>query len=152
MGKVVVDGDYVHTAAGDRVQVYRKRRSQRFSLPGLHFGDLAPMQHYSTNQLDVVMPLAERAPSGLAHCCKGWHEEIIEVNTLRYLTAERGRPRVELGIGECGNLRFQGVDCVNCGFVRLDDLVREPALEKPGDALHEALAIDMSADTVAFAL
>ncbi len=66
-GEVVVDGDDVHAAAGQRVQVGRQGRDERLAFAGLHLGDLALVEHHAADELDVVVALAERALGRLAH-------------------------------------------------------------------------------------
>ena len=83
LGEVVVDGDDVDAAAGERIEIDRKRRDQRLAFAGLHLGDLAFVQHHAADQLDVEMALAERALGGLAHGGEGRHQEIVERWRLR---------------------------------------------------------------------
>ena len=51
-----------------------KRGDQRFAFAGLHFGDLALVQHDSADQLHIEMAHAERAAAGFAHQRKGRHD------------------------------------------------------------------------------
>src|SRR5882762_9564815 len=53
LGQVIVHGDDMHTAAGERIQINRKRSDQRFAFAGLHFGDLAGVQDHAADQLHV---------------------------------------------------------------------------------------------------
>lgn len=40
LGQVVIDGDDVHTLAGNGVEVTGKRRDERLAFAGLHLGNL----------------------------------------------------------------------------------------------------------------
>ena len=53
--------------AGQRVQISRQRRNQRFSFAGFHFRDFALMQHDAADQLHVKMPHPKRPPPRFAH-------------------------------------------------------------------------------------
>ncbi len=66
-GQVIVHRDDVHALAREGVEIDRKRRDQRLSFTGLHFGDVAQVQRGATHDLDVEVPLAQGAPGGLAH-------------------------------------------------------------------------------------
>ncbi len=70
-GQVIVDGDDVHAAAGQGIQVGGQRGDQRFAFAGFHFGDFAFVQDDAADQLHVEMAHAERAAAGFAHQRKG---------------------------------------------------------------------------------
>ena len=55
LGKVVVDGDHVDTLARESVEKHRKGRDEGLSLTRGHLGDLALMEGYASDELDVVM-------------------------------------------------------------------------------------------------
>ena len=78
LGEVIVDGDDVDAAAGERVEIDRQRRDQRLAFAGLHLGDPAFVQHHAADQLDVEMALAERALAGLAHGGEGRNQNVVE--------------------------------------------------------------------------
>ena len=58
-GEVVVDGDEVHAAPGERVEVAGQRRDERLALAGLHLRDPAEVQRRAAHDLDVEVALAE---------------------------------------------------------------------------------------------
>ncbi len=66
-GEVVVDGDDVDAASGQRVQRGRQRRDEGLAFAGPHLGDLAFVQNETADQLHVVVPLAERPFGRLAN-------------------------------------------------------------------------------------
>ena len=59
LGEVVVDGDDMDAAAGERVEIDRQRRHQRLALAGLHLGDPALVQDHAADQLHVEMALSD---------------------------------------------------------------------------------------------
>ena len=71
-GQVVVDRDHVNALAFQRVQVRRQGGDQRLAFTGLHFGDLALVQHHAADQLDVEMAHVEHAAAGFADHGKGF--------------------------------------------------------------------------------
>ena len=83
LGEVIVDGDDVDAAAGERVEIDRQRCDQRLAFAGLHLGDLAFVQHHAADQLHVEMALAERALGGLAHGGESGHQNVVERRRLR---------------------------------------------------------------------
>ena len=110
LGEVVVDGDDVHAAAGERVEIDRQRRDQRLAFAGLHLGDLAFVQDHAADQLHVEMALAERALGGLAHGGEGRHQNVVERGAVGDLLLELGGARAQRLVGERRELLFQRVD------------------------------------------
>ena len=78
LGEIVVDGDDVDAAAGERIEIDRQRRDQRLAFAGLHLGDPAFVQHHAADQLHVEMALAERALGRLAHGGESRHQDVVE--------------------------------------------------------------------------
>ncbi len=78
LGQVIVDGDHVHAASAERVQIYRERGDQRFALAGFHFGDLAFVQNHAANQLHVEVAHVEHAFSGFADHGKRFLQQFVE--------------------------------------------------------------------------
>ena len=108
--QVVVHGDDVHALTGQGVQVNRQGRDQGLALAGLHFGDLALVQHHAAEQLDVEMALPQHAPGGLAN-----HRERLGLQGVDLLAGgEASLERLGLGpqiiVGECRNRRLERVD------------------------------------------
>ena len=127
LGEVVVDGDDVDAAAGERVEIDRQRRDQRLAFAGLHLGDLALVQHHAADELHVEMALAERALGGLAHGGEGRHQQIVERGAVGELLLELVGARAQRLVGERLELRLQRVDGVDA---RLIGLTRR-SLEEP---------------------
>ena len=109
-GEVIVDGDDVDAAAGERVEIDRQRRDQGFALAGAHFGDRALVQHHAADQLYVKMALAQRALGRLAHGGESGDQEIVEGLASREFGAEFGRLGVQLLVAEAGEAGLHGVD------------------------------------------
>ncbi len=78
LGEVIVDGDHVHTLAGERVEIDGKGGDERLAFAGLHFRDGALVQDHAANQLDVEGAQPEDAARSLAHDCKGRHENVVQ--------------------------------------------------------------------------
>ena len=102
-GEVVVDGDDVDALAGQRVEIDRKRRDQRLAFAGLHLGDVALVQHHAADQLDVEMPLAERALGRLAHGGEGRNQDVVERLAVGELLSEFGGARLQRLVGKRGD-------------------------------------------------
>ena len=78
LGQVVVHRDHVHAMTQQRIQVAAQRSHQRFAFAGLHFGNLALVQHHAADQLHVEVPHLHRAPSRLAHHRKRLGENLVQ--------------------------------------------------------------------------
>ncbi len=78
LGQVVVDRDDVDAAATERIQINRKSRDQRFSFAGLHFGDLALVQHHAADQLHIEVAHLEDAAAGLANHRESFHQNLVQ--------------------------------------------------------------------------
>ena len=85
LGQIVVDRDHVHAAPAERVEIYRKRRDQRFAFAGLHFRNRALVQDHAADQLHVEVPHVEHAASGLANHRKGFHQNLVENFLQRFV-------------------------------------------------------------------
>ena len=118
----VVDGDDVHAAAGDGVEVGGQGRHQGLALAGLHLGDVAEMKRRAAHDLHVVGALAERALGCLANRRERLGQQLVERLTLLEPLAQLGRLAAQLLIGEMRVVLLERID----GFHRL--------LEAPQDA------------------
>src|SRR5208283_774713 len=84
--EIVVDGDDVNTLAGERIQINCRRGDERLALAGAHFGDCPFMENQAADQLNVEMPLLERAFRGLPYGGKGGRDEVIQLLARRKLS------------------------------------------------------------------
>ena len=119
-GQIVVHGDHVHAAPGQRVQVDRQRRHQRLAFAGLHLGNIALVQEDTAHQLDVERAQPERAASGFAGVGKGFRQQVVEVFALGEAVAELGGLGKDAGVVERLELRLQCVDLLDHRPGRLD--------------------------------
>ena len=78
LGQVVVDGDNVHAASAEGIQVDRESGDQGFSFASFHFGDLPLVQNHAADQLHVEVAHVEHAPAGLAHHREGLHQQFFQ--------------------------------------------------------------------------
>ncbi len=62
----------------ERIQIHRQGRDQRFSFAGLHFGDLALVQHHAADQLHVEVAHVEHAAASFADHRESFHQKLIE--------------------------------------------------------------------------
>ena len=67
LGKVIVNGNYMHAVPAERVQIRGQRLGYGFAFARFHFGNVAAVQHYAAVQLNVEMPLAYRAHCGFPY-------------------------------------------------------------------------------------
>ena len=109
-GQIIVDGDDVHAAAGQGVEIDRQRRDQGLAFAGLHLGDLAFMQHHAADELDVEVALAERALAGLAYGGERRHQDVVQRRPFGQLLLEGVGPRAQCLVGELLQIGFQGID------------------------------------------
>ena len=77
-GQVVVDGDDVHAAPAERVQINRQGGDQRLAFTGLHFGDLALVQHHAADQLHIEVAHVQHAAAGLADHGEGLDQKVVQ--------------------------------------------------------------------------
>ena len=68
--------------AAERVEVAGQGGHQRLAFAGLHFGDLAVVQHHAADQLHVEMAHVEEAAAGLADHGEGFDEQVVEGGAL----------------------------------------------------------------------
>ncbi len=78
LGQVVVDRDHVDTAPAERVEVDREGGDQGLAFTGLHFRDLARVQHHPADQLHIEMTHVEDAAAGFAADGEGFDEQLVE--------------------------------------------------------------------------
>ena len=108
-GQVVVDRHHVHAFAQQRVGVRRQRGDQRLALAGLHLGDLTLVQDLAAHDLDVEVTHAHDAFAGLAADREHLGQHVVERLARGDALPELGRLGLQLGVGELGDLRFEGV-------------------------------------------
>ena len=95
-GEVVVDGDDVDPLALQGVEVRRQGGDEGLALAGLHLGDGAVVDGRAADELDVVMPLADRPLGGLADQGEGLDQQAVQRVALAGAEPERVAPRGQL--------------------------------------------------------
>ena len=120
LGEIIVDGDDVDAAAGERVEIDGEGGDQRLAFAGLHLGDFAVVQHHAADELHVEMPLAERTLCRLAHGGEGRHQDVVQLLALGELLLEIFGPRAQRLVGELFQLRFERVDRLDARAIRAD--------------------------------
>ena len=108
LGQVVVDRDDVDALAVERVQVAGQGGDQRLAFAGLHFGDLAVVQHHAADQLDVEMAHVEDAAAGLADHGEGFDQKVVERGALGDSLFEFDGFGGQIDIGELAHARVRG--------------------------------------------
>ncbi len=131
-GEVIVDGDDVHSVAGQRIEIDGEGRDQGLAFAGLHLGDHAAMQHDPAHQLHIEMTLPEGALRRLAHGRESVDQDVIELGAVGELLLELLGPRPQLVIGHRFELRLQFVDGGNDRPQALDVTVIGGAEQAPG--------------------
>ena len=77
-GQVVVDGDDVNAPSGQSVEVGGQGGHQGFALAGFHFGDFVLVEYHAADELDIVMPLPQRAPGGFADDGESLGQQVVQ--------------------------------------------------------------------------
>ena len=150
LGEIVVDGDDMDAAAGERVEIDRQCRDQRLAFAGLHLGDAAFMQHHAADELDVEMALAERALGGLAHGGECRRQDIVESCAFGELLLELVSPRPQRLVGKLGKLGLQRVDLINAGPIGTDTAIVRGTEQLAGDrADHRIILLTAGAPRAA---
>ena len=66
-GEIIIDCDHVRPFAGKRVQINRARCGKRLAFARFHLRDFSLVKGDTAKELDVKMPLTERALGRLAN-------------------------------------------------------------------------------------
>ena len=72
--QIIVHGDDMHAAAGERIQIRGQSGDESLAFAGFHLGDFAFMQHHAADELHVKMPHSQLAAAGFAREGKRGHE------------------------------------------------------------------------------
>ena len=119
-GEIVIDRDHMHAFAGQRIEIGGQGGDQGLAFAGLHFGDIAPVQHNAAHQLHIEMALTQGALGGLTHHREGFRQQVLQGFALFQTGAESRRHRGQFGVRHDLEAVFQGVDLGNGGPERLD--------------------------------
>ena len=119
-GQIVVDGDQVDAASGQRVQHHRERRGQRLALAGLHLGDRAVVEDHAADQLDVEVAHAHRAAARLAHEREAFVHQVVELLAVAGAFAQLIGCLAQLGVGVELEFLLETVDPADALFIRFE--------------------------------
>ena len=111
--EVIVHGDDVHAAAGERVQVGGEGGDEGLALPGAHLGDPTLMEGDAAEHLDIEVAHLESTPAGLAHDPERFGEHRLHRLSVAEPGAEGLRPRAELAVGKYRERRLQCIDALD---------------------------------------
>ena len=82
LGQVVVDGDDVDAAAGERVEVAGERGDERLAFAGAHLGDLALVKDHGADELHVEVAHLDGALAGFTDDGEGFGQDLVECGLL----------------------------------------------------------------------
>ncbi len=110
LGEVIVDRDDVHAPSAQGVEICRKRSDERLALAGLHFSDLAVVQHHAADELHVEDPHLQRSLPRLPDDGERFRQHGVKLLAVADALAQRDGTRAQLVVGERRRRRLQGVD------------------------------------------
>jgi hypothetical protein len=125
--QVVVDRDQMAPLAGQRIQIERQSRHQRFPFAGLHLGDLALVQHNAAYQLHVVVALTDSAARRLTHDGKRFGKQIIKRFAVGETLLEFVGFGAQFSVGERLDRWLEAVDPPHDRLDLLDCAIRTKA-------------------------
>ncbi len=134
LGEVIVDGDDVHAAPGERIEINRQRCDQRLAFAGLHLGDLAFVQDHAADQLHVEMALAERALGGFAHRRERVDQDVVKRSAVGELLLQFAGACLQRVVGQRFELLLQCIDGANARLIAADAPVIGRAEQFTGDS------------------
>src|SRR5262245_29954927 len=120
LGQIIVDRHHMNATAGDRIEIDRKSRNQRFAFAGLHFRYFAFVQDYAADKLDVEMTLAQRSLRRFPDGGEGRNQNVIERDAFRDLLLEFVGPRFQRIVRKAFQFLFERVDLANPGQIAAD--------------------------------
>ena len=94
----------------ERVEVAGQGGDQRLAFAGLHFGDLALVQHHAADQLHVEVAHVEEAAAGFADHGEGFDQEVVERGALGDFLLEFDGFGGQVDVGELAKLRLEFID------------------------------------------
>ena len=131
--EVVVDRDDMDALAGERVQIDGQGGDQGLALAGLHFGDLAVVQHHAADELHVEMALPEGAAAGFSDDGECFGEQFVERRAICQAGSEfRGLGGQSL-VRQRFHAIFQSVDRRNSPLIPFEGAVVGRAENGAGD-------------------
>ena len=105
--------------AGEMNKVRGQCGDERLSFTGCHLGDLAVVEHVSTDKLDVEVPHLNIPAGHFTHNGEGLRENIFGLGTFFQFGLELGRPGLERIVIESLNIGFEPGSLQRNGHVGL---------------------------------
>jgi hypothetical protein len=78
LGQIIVHRDHVNAVPGKGIQIARQRGDQRLAFAGLHFRDLALVQHHAADELHVEVPHIQLPATGFADYGKRLGKKLVQ--------------------------------------------------------------------------
>ena len=116
LGKVVVDGDHMDTAAGKGVKVAGQNGHQGLTFTGFHFGDAALVQNDAADELHRVGAHAQHTAGSLPDGGKGLRQQLVQSFTLGKALLEKGGLSLQFFLRQSFIFFFQSKDLVHHGL------------------------------------
>ena len=76
--QIVVDGDDVDASSGQGIEVAGQGGDQSLAFAGLHFGNVAAMEHDAADELDVIVTHADGAAATFTTDGEGLHQNVVQ--------------------------------------------------------------------------
>src|SRR5262245_6352719 len=124
----------MNATAGDRIEIDRESRDQRFAFAGLHFRYLAFVQDHAADQLNVEMTLAQRALRSFPDGGEGGNQNVIERDAFRDLLLEFVGPCFQGIVRKVFQFLFKRVDLANLGQIAADASLVGGSKQLAGDS------------------
>ena len=78
LGQIIIDRHQVDATTRQGIQIKGKRRSQGLPFPCLHFSNLAPVKHDTSDQLNIKWPHSQGPHRGLSHRSKCLRQKLVQ--------------------------------------------------------------------------
>ncbi len=108
--QVIVHRHDMDAPAAEGVERRRESGDQRLALARLHLGDLARVQHHSSDELHVEMPHRHGAPRRLARQRERLVQEVVRRGPALELLPQAQIALADLIVAEGAHLRLERVD------------------------------------------
>jgi len=99
----------VHALARERVEIGRCRGDEGLALAGLHLGDVPEVQRGSAHDLDVEVPLPQRAARRFTHRGERLGEQVVDRLAVGHPLAIPVRLLAQLCVREGSHAVLEGV-------------------------------------------
>ncbi len=142
--QVVVNGDEVDALAAERVEEDGGGTGEGLAFAGLHLGDRAGVKNHASDQLHVVVALADRALARLASERERFGQNRVEcLVVLADVLAELVGALADLGVVEQLELGLESVDLLDplLVFLQLAALAEPQRFVDQSSSRHQPLRV-----------